>query len=616
VTEKEYRYTWKWRLASSPAALWPFAADTNRFNRDAGVPPLDAGAASGDGGTRRLGFRRFGIALEWEEKPFEWVRPHRFGVVRRYLRGPVAEMQAVAELQPDGEGTLLRYTVTARPRNALGRVAIPVQIGRLSRRRFEETFRRYDRLALGTPAPLARRAPPRLAPGAAARLVAAREELLARRFDGGLVGSLVELVETGDELAAARVRPYVLAAEWGAEPRAVLELCLHAVRAGLLELRWDLLCPLCRGAQERAPTLGAVDPNVHCDSCLIDFRVDFDRSVELTFRPNPAVREVEEREFCVGGPGVTPHIAVQQLLAPGEERVVRPSLEPGRYRLRARGGEAGTALTVAAGGPDEGEVRVGDRGWDPLELRLGEEPSLRLVNSSEREQVVALERTAWIDDAATAAEVTALQVFRDLFASEALRPGEPISVGTVAILFTDLRDSTRFYREVGDAPAFGAVMEHLDVLRRAVADEDGAVVKAMGDAIMAVFRRPVGALRAAVRAQREVASPAASTPHWLKVGVHVGPAIAVNQEGRLDYFGSTVNLAARLVALSSGKDVVASAAVLADPEVADLLAGASVTADPLEATLKGFDDERFDLFRLSAVDPTAVREGDAAPAAR
>jgi class 3 adenylate cyclase len=605
---KDYVYRWEWRLESSPEALWPLVADTNRFNRDAGVPSLEVGEADSASGRRRLGFRRFGVAVEWDEEPFEWVRPHRFGVVRRYVRGPVAEMRVEVELRPDGDGTRLVYTVTARPRNALGRLAIPLQIGRVSRRRFEETFLRYDRLAGEGQALPERRDPVRLAPGAPGRLAVARDQLVGRGLDSGIVGRLVELIQAGDELAVGRLRPYALARAWGAEPKAVLEVCLHAVRAGLLELSWDLLCPLCRGAQERAPALADVSPDVHCDSCLIDFRVDFDRFVELTFRPNASIREAAAPEFCVGGPQVTPHVAVQQLLAPGEERLVRPLLERGRHRLRVRGSEAGLAVAVAAGGPEEAEVRIGDGGWSARDLVLGEEPALRLVNASGRDRLVALERTAWLDDAATAAEVTALQVFRDLFASEALRPGEPISVGTLAVLFTDLRDSTRFYREVGDAPAFGSVMQHLDVLRRVVADEEGAVVKSMGDAIMAVFRRPVAALQAALRAQRELASSSAARPHWLKVGIHAGPSIAVNQEGRLDYFGSTVNLAARLVALSSGQDVIVSGAVLADPEVDELVAGGGIALEPVEATLKGFDDERFDLFRVGAPEPAPTEQ--------
>jgi class 3 adenylate cyclase len=162
----------------------------------------------------------------------------------------------------------------------------------------------------------------------------------------------------------------------------------------------------------------------------------------------------------------------------------------------------------------------------------------------------------------------------------------------VVVLFTDLRDSTRFYRSVGDAPAFGAVMTHFDVLRRAVADEDGATIKTIGDAVMAVFTRPASAIRAVLRAQRELAAPLV-----LKAGVHAGPCIAVTQNERLDYFGSTVNVAARLVGLSGGGDVVVSDEVLADPELAELVGGLTVT--PVDARLKGFEDTEFMLWRLT-----------------
>ena len=92
--------------------------------------------------------------------------------------------------------------------------------------------------------------------------------------------------------------------------------------------------------------------------------------------------------------------------------------------------------------------------------------SLQLKNETDAEQLLILERMEWSDQATTAAEVTALQMFRDLFAAEALRPGEQISVGTLTILFTDLRHSTQLYREIGDATAFGRVMSHFDVLKK------------------------------------------------------------------------------------------------------------------------------------------------------
>jgi len=165
-------------------------------------------------------------------------------------------------------------------------------------------------------------------------------------------------------------------------------------------------------------------------------------------------------------------------------------------------------------------------------------------------------------------------------------------VGSLAVVFTDLRGSTRYYREVGDAPAFGSVLDHLDVLRGIVAQEEGAVVKAMGDAIMAVFARPVCAVRAMLAAQRAVAGE----PLALKVGIHYGPCIAVDQNGVLDYFGSTVNLAARLVGISSGADIVVSDAVRADPEVVAL----APASEPVDGTLKGFEDDPPTLWRMRA----------------
>ena len=96
-------------------------------------------------------------------------------------------------------------------------------------------------------------------------------------------------------------------------------------------------------------------------------------------------------------------------------------------------------------------------------------------------------------------------------------------------------------------------------------------------------------------------------PLLLKAGLHYGPCIAVTFNDRLDYFGSTVNIAARLEPLSSGGDVVVSAAVRADPEVAELLAqpDSGLCAEQLQATLKGLDDERFDLWRVVPMVPAA-----------
>ena len=457
----------------------------------------------GDNARRRLRLTRLGVPVEWEEEPFEWVRPQRFSVMRRYITGPIESMLTSATFEPrPGGGTHLVYDVRACPRNLLGRIAIPFQIGLVSRRRFADVFRRYDAAARRDDAvpPEVR---PRLAPGARERIDAARTELGASM----LADRLCELVEDGDELTVARLRPYVLADLWGVDRRETLALCLQATRRGMLELRWELLCPLCRGVAASEESLDAVAGTLHCETCRIDFTADFDRSVEIVFRPTAAIRAVAAVDFCVGGPQVTPHVVAQQLVPAGARRSLVTYLEPGSYRLRALALPGALDVEVEAAGAAEPEVRAEAAGWPSARLELALDARLALENSTAEEQLIVLERTEWSDRAATAAEVTALQVYRDLFAAEALRPGEPISVGTLTVVFTDLRGSTRFYREIGDAPAFGSVLDHLDLLRREVAAQDGAVVKAMGDAIMAVFARPASAVRAMLAAQAAVAGP-------------------------------------------------------------------------------------------------------------
>jgi class 3 adenylate cyclase len=444
----------------------------------------------------------------------------------------------------------------------------------------DQAFRRYDRLLAGAdPAPPAR-ARPRLAPRGRERLAALRERLVSSGSDPALVDSLARTIETADDLALARLRPYALADAWDVERRAVLELSLGATRAGLLESRWELLCPLCRGAASSGGSLAEVDLHAYCDSCDVGVDADFERSLELVFRPHAAVREVTVSDFCVAGPGVTPHVVAQQRLAPGERRVLELPLEPGAYRIRTRGTPGGDTFTVA-----DGEQRA----------------KVELLNDTDEERLQVVERTAWSDQAATAADVTALQAFRDLFASEALRPGEELGVGSLTVVFTDLQGSTRLYRDIGDAPAYGSVVGHFDVLRAAIADEGGALVKTIGDAVMAVFRRPVASLRAVLAAQARLARPPEDQrPLWLKAGIHTGPCIAVTLNDRLDYFGSTVNAAARIVTLSSGRDVVVSGAVRDDPEVSELLAAGALFEERIDADLRGFENERFELWRVMA----------------
>ncbi|MCZ7674033.1 MAG: DUF5939 domain-containing protein [Chloroflexi bacterium] len=167
------------------------------------------------------------------------------------------------------------------------------------------------------------------------RAVGCHQTNVARTGRGGwLVARLAAVLEEADDMSLDRIRPYALADHWQVPRKEVLTLCLLATRAGLLDFQWDLLCPACRNARESVSHLGDVGQTVHCHTCQIDYTANFSQSVELTFRPNPAIRVVSEhQEYCMSGPASAPHIAGSSL-PPGMKRLVRPGLANRRYRLR------------------------------------------------------------------------------------------------------------------------------------------------------------------------------------------------------------------------------------------------------------------------------------------
>jgi class 3 adenylate cyclase len=168
-----------------------------------------------------------------------------------------------------------------------------------------------------------------------------------------------------------------------------------------------------------------------------------------------------------------------------------------------------------------------------------------------------------------------------MFSDEVLRPGDEVAIGTVTLMFTDLKGSTALYDRVGDAHAFHMVREHFAVLAKAVREHDGAIVKTIGDAVMAAFADPAQAVRAALAIQSRPPEGLA-----IKLGLHSGPCVAVTLNGRLDYFGSTVNLAARLESLSRGGDIVLSDRLASDPAVSAVIS--SLHSSVESAELKGF----------------------------
>lgn len=593
MSKQEYHYQREWVLCASPEALWPYLANTHIFNYQSGNPPLHHLTPRGSrlpNGRRRM----FSVITEFEEEPFEWVRPYRYASVRRFTKRRVFDVLTSAwELipQPAG-GTLVRASMTATaPNRALA--PLSVLIMRRTVNAFTQAVLAYDQLALHRPPtpyhlPLAKVSLPA---GGADRLARFLQELRQKPVNLTLIERLEQLLLTADDLALARIRPYALADYWQANRHEVLELCLWSTRLGLLTMQWEVLCPLCRGSKERYSTLQDFAADVHCDSCNIAFTANFAQFVELVFRPNPAVRQVVLNDYCLGGPEITPHVVVQQFLRPGEKRTLTLPLEPGSYRWRALELPGRQAVLVHPAGATQHTLKIGDETTEN-ELTLAPQTTLTLHNITAEEQLFMLERTAWNDQAVTAAEVITRQLFRDLFSAELLRPQERVEVGSVALVFTDLRHSTQLYQQLGDAVAFAQVQHHFELLHSLIAAEGGAIVKTIGDAVMAAFTQPLQALRVVLMAQQQLAQPPAGRlPFQLKAGIHYGPCLAVALNDRLDYFGSNVNLTARLEGLASQHSgLIISDAVRQDPAVNLFLAERpELKVTPLTIELKGFE---------------------------
>jgi serine/threonine protein kinase/class 3 adenylate cyclase len=598
------RYEWSWDLESPPERLWPYVSNTERLNRAAGLTPVEfhqeveaddkvtSGAGLRGRRVRRFGsFRKAGIAVAWQEHPFEWIEARRMGVLREYAEGPFAWLMSVTELEPRGCGTRLVHRVELEPRGLLGRTLAAVEVGVRGRRSVERIYHRID-ATLKT---------------AAAGLVDAFEELAApTRAQRQRLDRLVsELVHTGvvpevaerlvDWVAHAppqevgRIRPLALARRLGLDGDAVVAACLHGARAGLLILLWDLICPLCRVSAAVKDTLRLLEAHQHCPACAEEFPLDFGSSVEMIFRAHPEVRTSELGTYCVGGPAHSPHVVAQARVAPGERMELGLALGPGAYRLR--GPQLAYRLDFRV------EPDAGPRRWDleltrppgpdfPRVLRAGAQV-LVLSNDHGGELVIRVERVATRADALTAARASALALFRDLFPGEVLSPGQMVRVAAVTLLVTELEEPHRLYAEAGDAGAFTVLHELFGRLGDRVRGGGGAVVKTVAEGIMASFTDAEAAVRVGLDFQDVVGAGQTTQGLRLRIGIHRGPALAATVNDQLDYFGTAVRQALALPAAARGGGLVLTEAVAGDPAVAAVPQAAARPQTLVEAELPG-----------------------------
>ena len=153
------------------------------------------------------------------------------------------------------------------------------------------------------------------------------------------------------------------------------------------------------------------------------------------------------------------------------------------------------------------------------------------------------------------------------------------------------------------------VCYYFKILIQQVREHDGAVVKTIGDAVMATFLVSKDAIEALFDVQTAFAAFNAREQTRddiiIKIGAHRGPCIAVTSNDRLDYFGRTVNVASRVQGLSSGRDIVFSRSFYDEPEVRGVVDGSGWQISHFAVRLRGIDD-LYDVVHLLPVEDSST----------
>jgi class 3 adenylate cyclase len=553
---------WALEVAMPKRALWPHLSDTSDFNHRLGLAPMTFVECDG----RVFGSQtRGGTVMEWEEIPWEWEYERGIQNTRVYSKGPIERLRArfmVTDLGADRCKVLLYFGGV--PRSLFGRLVLRFGLRSLGR----DFQRVFDQLAAAwqakTEAPRAS-APPSLSVESQHRLYNACKRMQADGVAKELVRKLEHFIVTSSDEELSRIRVRELARRWSLPETSVIVAFLHGTRRGLFSLSWDAVCPHCRGARQSLAHLGELPKTASCEPCGIDFDATQTQSLEVNFALHPAIRPIEKVLYCAAEPAKKPHILAQRTVSAGARTRVEVALTEGHYRLRTRGSKRYTLLDVEQGGDRSSIDYRDDEQANTVALAPG--AMVTLVNSSERPMTFVLEQRDVDLSALRPHALFALQAFRDVFPQEAIAADVQLDIGQQTILFTDIVGSTRLYEQVGDGAAFYAVRRHFLKTYDVVRMHGGVVVKTIGDAVMGAFPDPAGALRAAIELQRHFDGSRSDAAIRMRISIHTGPCLAVNLNTNIDYFGATVNLAAKLQGIAESGEVSFSDVVFGDPAV-------------------------------------------------
>jgi class 3 adenylate cyclase len=452
--------------------------------------------------------------------------------------------------------------------------------------------------------------------------------VLRQSADPGSVDAIEKLVETAPDRALCRINVVDFAAKTAVDEERAVAAFLHAARLGIFELSWNVLCPGCGGVLDTSATLKSVDQDEYaCALCAAGYTPTLDEMVEVTFTVSRRVRRIaahDPHELSLAeyfrqifwGSGIDVPDDFEQLieeitldaieLPPGEKALLSLQL-PAEFVIVMDPVTHRTQFLDVKGEPTRERQSLSlvfDRVVAPtgtLELRPGP-LRLSLENRTDTRVLPGL----WIagdklhellgrrKPFLTAKRLLTNQVFRDIYGTDTIDVDQRLKITSLTFLFTDLKGSTELYERVGDLVAFDLVRAHFQVLNEIVAAEAGAVVKTIGDAVMATFPTPDRALTAALRMREAMGGlnhARNGEDLLLKIGIHEGPCLAVVLNDRQDYFGTTVNIAARVQALADSRSILATGPVVTHARASTLLENSGLKPVPQRRALRGITDE-------------------------
>jgi class 3 adenylate cyclase len=429
------------------------------------------------------------------------------------------------------------------------------------------------------------------------------------------------LIQDGTDRELCRINPLAFAAKHKLDEEDVIAALLHGARLGIFDMSWNIVCPACSGVLDSGATLKTVkQAEYRCVLCAEGCEPTLDEIVEVTFTISPRVRKIAAHD-----PGTLPWIEYYRQVfwssgidLPDDEtlakwlkettlhavelsagqKVVLPLQLPEGYvivfdpvlhmsqHIEVNGESARESqllsfvITRDHAPPDTVQMRPG-----PVQMTLENRSNVRTLPgiwvASDKVHDLVSKRRPFL----TAKRLLTNQTFRDIYRTDALDVNQKLKITSLTFLFTDLKGSTELYERVGDLAAYDLVRAHFRILNEIVAAERGAVVKTIGDAVMATFPTPDRAMAAALRMREALKDLKGDL--LLKIGIHEGPCLAVSLNDRQDYFGRTVNIAARVQGLATSRSIFATKRVVTDSKASKLLQSNGIAVTPEKRSLRG-----------------------------